>query len=314
MPVISIVIPLFNKEKEIQNTLESVLQQTFSNFEVLVINDGSTDGSEGKVLAFSDQRIKYIKTTNGGVSKARNTGIQLATAPLIAFLDADDLWLPNHLDDLIELQNDFPEAGLLIKNYKFVYAENHHIQPVFNGIDNPNFRGIVKDFFQASLNYRLAWTSAVAVPKSVFEQVGVFDEKITLGAGEDTDLWTRIALKYPVVFDSKISALYKTDASNRISHSQTLKRSFSKLNKFSDEEKSNPSLKLFMDRYRVEYAIRHKLAGDNETCTFYLKQVDKKNINTKTQLLLALPPFLLKPLYRLKKALEKRKLFISVYD
>lgn len=314
MSEISIVIPLYNKEKEIQNTLESVLQQSFPDFEVLVVNDGSTDSSESKVLAFSDKRIKYIKTENGGVSKARNIGIELATSPLVAFIDADDLWLVNHLDNLMTLHKDFPEAGLLIKNYKFVYAGNHQVQPVFNGIDSNNFRGIVDDFFYASLNFRMAWTSAVAVPKAVFKQVGVFDEEITLGAGEDTDMWIRIALKYPVAFDSKISALYKMDASNRISHSQTLKRNFSKLNKFSEEEKNNPSLKKFIDRYRVEYALKHKLAGDNETFKYYLNNADKKNINTKTKIILALPAFILRPMYRLKKVLEQKKLFISAYD
>lgn len=314
MPKFSIVIPLYNKENEIQHTLNSVLQQNFSDFEVLVINDGSTDNSGQKVLAFSDKRIKYLKTENGGVSKARNKGIALATSPLIAFLDADDIWLPGHLQDLNDLYENFPQAGLLIKNYTFVYADNHQISPVFNGINNENFRGIVQDFFYASLNYRMAWTSAVAVQKDVFTKVGVFDEQITLGAGEDTDMWTRIALHYPVAFDSRVSALYKLDASNRISHSQTLKRKFSKLDKFVKHEQNNPSLKKFIDRYRIEYALKHKLAGATETTEFYLKNVDKKNIQVKTKLLFAMPTSLLKFLYRLKKVLERKKVFISVYN
>lgn len=314
MPEISIVIPLYNKENEIENTLNSVLKQSFTNFEVIIINDGSTDKSESRVLAFSDNRIKYKKTENGGVSKARNKGIEMAVSPLIAFLDADDIWLPDHLFDLKKLYDDFPNAGLILKNYIFVYAGNHQVKPVFNGIDPDNFRGIVDDFFYASLNYRLAWTSAAAIPKEVFKKVGVFDEKITLGAGEDTDMWTRTALSYPVAFDSKISALYKMDASNRISHSKTLKRSFSKLNKFIDEEKQNPSLKKFIDRYRVDYAVKHKLAGDTKTFKYYINGVNKSNLNTKTKLILALPTAFLRLLYKLKKVLERKNILISAYD
>lgn len=313
MPAISVVIPLYNKEKEIQNTLQSVLQQTFNDFEIVIVNDGSTDQSEEKVLAISDKRIQYLATPNRGVSQARNTGIENATAPLIAFLDADDVWLHHHLEDLVALHSDFPEAGLLVKNYVFAYPKNLRVEPTFNEIDSQNFRGIVPDFFKSSMPNRLAWTSAVAVPKSVFDQVGTFDESITLGAGEDTDMWIRIALDFPVAFDAKISAIYKMDASNRISHSNTLKRNFSKLDKFTQEEKSNPSLKKYLDRYRLEYALKHKLAGDKKAFDYYYKAIDQNNIPFKTRALLMFPASVLRMLYKAKKGLEKEKVFLDIY-
>lgn len=314
MPQISVVIALYNKEKDIQHTLDSVLKQTFKDFEIVVIDDGSTDDSGKIVQSNLDSRICYVKTENNGVSKARNIGIQHSTAPLIAFLDADDLWLEHHLEDLVNLKMDFPEAGLLLKNYRFSFSENLLKKPVFDSIDNSNFRGIVPDFFKSSMPDRLAWTSAVAVPKKVFDQVGVFDENITLGAGEDSDMWIRIAVVFPVAFDAKPSAIYKMNASNRISHSKTLQRNFSKLDKFKVEEKKNPSLKKLLDRIRIVYAFKHKLAGDKESFNYYYKAIDKKNILFKTKILLKLPDPILKTLFNFKKKLERKNFHFDTYN
>src|SRR5699024_6424946 len=96
----SIVIPLYNKELSITNTLQSVLNQTFTDFEVVIVNDGSTDNSVEKVEAFNDPRIRLIHQANAGVSAARNKGIEEANYDWISFLDADDLWMENHLSIL----------------------------------------------------------------------------------------------------------------------------------------------------------------------------------------------------------------------
>ena len=103
MPFFSIIIPLYNKEKFIENTIQSALNQTFLDFELIVVNDGSTDGSLELVKAFKDQRIKIYSIRNDGVSKARNFGIQKASTNLIVLLDADDLWKSNHLEELYNL-------------------------------------------------------------------------------------------------------------------------------------------------------------------------------------------------------------------
>ena len=117
-PIFSIVIPLFNKEKEIQQTLESVLKQTFHDFEVIIINDGSTDKSEQIVNSFTDDRILLISTDNKGVSQARNFGINYANGEIIAFIDADDYWFPNHLEELVKLYYRFPNCGSYCSRYK----------------------------------------------------------------------------------------------------------------------------------------------------------------------------------------------------
>ena len=312
-PFFSIVIPLYNKENSIEKTLKSVFYQSFSDFEVIVINDGSTDKSDEKVKAFSDVRVRLISTENRGVSQARNLGLKEAKGTLIAFLDADDYWFPHHLENLYQLHKNFPNAGLLASNYQFYYSDKRIIQPLFDGIPTQKWSGIVPDFFKASMKYRLAWTSAVAVKKEVFESLGNFDENITLGAGEDTDMWIRIALNYPVAFDNEVSAYYQMETENRISLSRTLERRFSKLDKFTNKEQTNISLKKYLDLYRAEFALKHKLAGDVKSFHFYKNAIAEENLHWKTKLLFTTPTFILRILYFFKKKLEKLNIQTSVY-
>jgi glycosyltransferase involved in cell wall biosynthesis len=312
-PFFSIIIPLYNKEKAIEKTLKSVFHQSFTDYEVLVINDGSTDESEVKVKCFSDERLRLISTENKGVSQARNLGIKLAKGKLIAFLDADDYWFTTHLESLYQLHQNFPEAGLLATNYQFYYSEKKIIQPIFDELPTKKWYGIVPDFFYSSMKFRIAWTSAVAVPKIVLDDVGNFDETITLGAGEDTDLWIRIALKYPVAFDHEVSAYYQMETENRISLRKTLERKFSKLDKFSNEEQSNISLKKYLDLYRSEFALKHKLAGDLTGFQFYRNGIDHHNLHWKTKFLFLLPVDILQILYLFKKKLEQIGLSTNAY-
>lgn len=313
MPFFSIVIPLYNKENFVPNTIKSVLNQTFQDYEIIIVNDGSTDNSENVVLGFNDSKIRYFKTENKGVSQARNFGIEKAEGTLIAFLDADDYWFPYHLEDLLSLYQKYPEAGLFATNYEFYYSEKRIEKPYFLDIPSDFEHGIVRDFFKSSYVYRLAWTSAVAVPKSVAENSGGFDENITLGAGEDTDFWVRTALKYKTAFHNRISARYRMDGENRISHSDTLKRKFAKLDKFKEEEKTNFWLKKFLDLYRSEFALKFRLAGDKEQFLFYKNGLSLKNISSKTRFLLCLPAPVLRLLYKIKKLLENKGFSLSAY-
>jgi len=313
MPLFSVIIPLYNKENFIEATLKSALNQTFTDFEIIIINDGSTDKSVEKVLQFTDDRIQLFTTENQGVSQARNFGIKKASGEMIAFLDADDFWYSKHLANLVALYQLFPECGLFCTNYERFYNAKKIVKPHFLGVPNAPWKGIVSDFFYSSYVDRVAWTSAVAVPRTVFDEIGYFDPKITLGAGEDTHLWIRIALNFPVAFDSEISAQHVLSAENRISLSNTLKRSFAKLDEFKSEENVNPSLKKYLDLYRVEFAMKHKLAGDLKTFEYYIENVDPKNISFKTKILISFPVFVLKKLFSLKKYLERKNFHFSIY-
>lgn len=314
MPFFSVIIPLYNKENSIRNTLSSLLAQTFNDFEVIIVNDGSTDQSESKALEVNDARIRFFSTENSGVSKARNYGISKASGTLVAFLDADDYWFPNHLEHLSNLYKMFPDCGLYCTNYERFFNDDKIVKPKHIDIPSYPWKGIVKDFFKSSYIDRIAWTSAVAVPRAVLNEIGGFKTTITLGAGEDTDLWIRLALQHDVAFDNEISSRHVLDAENRISLEKTLRRSFAKLDEFKDEEKKNSSLKKYLDLHRVFFAIQHKLAGDTKTYNFYMQSVDKANIPLKAKVVIAMPTFLAQKLYAFKKYLERKNILVSIYD
>ena len=312
-PYFSIIIPVYNKENHIKATLESVLNQTFKDFEIIIVNDGSTDNSENKISQISDKRIHLHSIKNHGVSYARNYGISKATSDLIVFLDADDLWKPFHLEDLKSLYETFPNCGLYCKAYLKKH-NNVELVSKYNSIPKTkDWMGIVTDYFEASTINALAWTSAVMVPKKILDEIGVFDEKITLGAGEDTDLWIRIALKHQVAFYNKVSAIHNLVSDNRISHSDTNLRQFINLDKYETFAQFNISLKKYLDLNRYAIALQYKLVGNLEMNNHYLNQIDKKNLNWKQRLLISLNPFTLRLISKFKNQLLKFGIQLSSF-
>ena len=285
MPFFSIIIPLYNKEHFIVKTIQSALDQTFKDFEIIVVNDGSTDASLDAISVLKDSRIKIFTIKNQGVSHARNFGIEKANADYIAFLDADDLWLNNHLEQIKKLVEDFPNCGLYANAYVKKIGEIS-LEPHYINIPK-SWNGIVKDYFKSSLFSCIAWTSAVMIPKKILEGFNGFDEKITLGAGEDTDLWIKIALQHQIAFNSNVTAIYNLHADNRISNSNTNLRKFLDLDAYEEEAKNNASLKTYLDLNRFSIALQYKLVGNKEQMDFYLKNLDKDNLNAKQRFLLS---------------------------
>ncbi len=311
MPFFSIVIPLYNKDKSIANTIKSVLVQTFTAFEIIIINDGSTDAGLEVAKNIIDNRITLITTKNQGVSAARNLGIENSTGEVIAFLDADDYWYPNHLEQIFQLFKSFPNCGLYATNYEIFYNSKKIVTNSFIDIPNEPWQGIVTDFFKSSLVSRIALTSALAIKKTVLMDSNKFDTDINFG--EDLELWIRISSRLKVAFCNSISVRYFIDAPNRLSDSKIQNRKFAKLNQFLNEESNNPSMKCFLDLYRAEFAIKFKLANDIPTFQFYKNQIDLNNLSLKTRLILNLPTPILKVLYAFKKYLERKNILISIY-
>jgi len=312
-PYFSVIIPVYNKESHIKATLESVLNQTFQDFEIIIINDGSTDHSEDIILQITDNKIHLHTIKNHGVSYARNYGISKATSDLIVFLDADDFWEPFHLEDLKALYETLPNCGLYCKAYLKKF-NNTKIISKYKGIpQTKDWMGIINDYFEASSINAVAWTSAVMIPKNILDKVSGFDEKITHGAGEDTDLWIRIALQHPVAFYNKVSAIHNLDAENRISHSNTNVRQFINLDQYEDLAKSNKSLKKYLDLNRYAIVLQYKISGNYEKAQFYLKNINIKNLNRKQRILIYLSPFLLKIMSKIKRQLLKYGLKLSSF-
>ncbi|OBX27139.1 glycosyltransferase involved in cell wall biosynthesis [Gelidibacter algens] len=313
MPFFSIIIPLYNKERHIKATLESALAQTFQDYEIIVVNDGSTDGSKIVVDSIKDARIKLFNIQNQGVSHARNYGIKKANSELLVFLDADDLWKTNHLENLKTLFMSFPNCGLYAAAY-LQKKDNVYIPSIYNKILNTtSWMGIVENYFESCFINSIAWTSAVMVPKSTLEMVGNFNENITLGAGEDTDLWIRIALKYPVAFSNNATAIYNLHSDNRISNSNTNLRSFINLDVYEDEAKSDASLKKYLDLNRFSIAIQYKLVGNHEKAKLLIGKIHATNLNTKQRLLLKMNGAALRAALKVKNEFQNLGIPLSSF-
>lgn len=198
--MISVVIPLYNKEKQIAKTLQSVLKQTFQDFEIVIVNDGSTDNSVAAVESIKDSRIRIINQSNEGVSAARNHGIVEAKYDLIAFLDADDEWDVDYLETIYYLYKKYPESSIYGTSYRL--KNEVGITPiVLNKIFEDN-DGLLFNYFDvAVISSPPLWTSAVAVKKELILKIGGFP--VGVASGEDLITWARLAF-YGVIAYSKI--------------------------------------------------------------------------------------------------------------
>lgn len=197
LPLISIVMPLYNKEKEVDRALRSAISQTFADFELIVINDGSTDKGPDVVYKMRDERIRIIDQTHQGVSAARNRGISETNADLIAFLDADDEWKPDFLETILRLVNSFPEASVFAAGYTITLPDGSVRPALVRGLPELFSKGILMDYFGiACRSDPPLWTSAVAVRKKAIKSVGGFP--VGISAGEDLLTWARLAVKYKI--------------------------------------------------------------------------------------------------------------------
>ena len=211
----SVVIPLFNKERHIERAIRSAAAQTVPPTEIIVVDDGSTDASAGivKCLAEEIAGIRLIQQENGGVSRARNVGIQVAGSEYIAFLDADDEWFDDFLEEIEHLIWEFPEAGLYSTAYTAVGGDRDKIADQVGKIPGNSIHVQIHNYFKAGFRGSPVWTSATVVPKSTFEDVGMFIDGA--GRGQDLEMWGRISLRYDIAFSRKVCAAYHLDADNR---------------------------------------------------------------------------------------------------
>ncbi|MEJ2154764.1 MAG: glycosyltransferase [Desulfobacteraceae bacterium] len=187
-PTISVIIPTFNRCGYLGQAIDSVLNQTYPADELIVVDDGSTDGTSDLLAAYTD-RLTVIRQINQGVSAARNAGIRQSHGTYIALLDSDDYWLPEKLKEQHAFFDSHPDAVICqteetwIRNAKRINPKKRH----------QKFSGMI---FEKNLPLCLVSPSAVMIRKGLFEEVGLFDE--SLPACEDYDMWLRISWKYPI--------------------------------------------------------------------------------------------------------------------
>ena len=187
-PSVSVIVPTYNRAHMLKEAIDSVLAQTYQAFELIVVDDGSTDDTRRLLSSYGSHRINIVYQKNAGVSAARNRGIRSASGELIALLDSDDYWLPEKLAKQVDFFKSAPQA---------VICQTEEIW-IRNGIRvNPKqrHRKISGMIFKESLLLCLISPSSVMIRKSLLDEVGLFDEN--LKACEDYDLWLRITWKYP---------------------------------------------------------------------------------------------------------------------
>lgn len=212
MMFFSVVIPLYNKERHIVRTINSVLSQSFMPFEIIIVDDGSTDSSLNAISEFkSVDRVKIISQRNLGVSAARNRGVDESVGKYVVFLDADDEWFPWHLDELHAIIKDFPGCGIYSVAH-FIMQDGIKYYP--NTGFEKEFRGFVSDVFDAfGKGLALVNSSTACLSRVAFYRAGGFPVGIT--RGEDVYLWLKIAANDGLAHSARVCVQYNKDAENR---------------------------------------------------------------------------------------------------
>ncbi len=206
-PVVSVIITTHNRREFVQEAIESVLKQDFSDYEIIVVDDGSTDGTEKALRASKD--VTYCFQENRGVSGARNQGLEIARGKLISFLDSDDLWTPKKLKIQTEVMEKNPEINVTytdeiwIRNGSRVNPKNKHRK----------YSGLI---FEKCLPLCIISPSSVMLRREVFDKVGTFDEDLPVC--EDYDLWLRIAARFPILFINEKLIIKRGGHEGQLSH------------------------------------------------------------------------------------------------
>jgi glycosyltransferase involved in cell wall biosynthesis len=310
-PFFSVVIPLYNKAKFIEDTLKSVIGQTFEEFEIIIVDDGSTDTSLAIVSKIDDPRIIIMQQSNHGVSHARNKGIERAKGKYMALIDADDLWYPNHLEELYNTISQFPNADLICNGYEIDLGGNFIKKPSYN-MPKTTVPVLVHNFFSASLISGIAHSSAVAFTKESFEDLGRFN--VSFRSGQDTDLWIRFALKKTIAFNPAITACYNMAVGGSLSKSQLNWDRYNSIQLYGEESRKNSFLKKYLDKNRFSVAIRSRLNNDLELYNKLMDEIDLTNLNKKQEFLLKSPRIVVKLLYRFQKFLFKYQIYLTSHS
>ncbi len=295
----SIIMPLYNKASYVRKAVESVVGQTYRDWELIVVDDGSTDGGGDIVAAIADPRIRLVQQENAGVSAARNRGVAMAGAsasaplsreaalasPYICFLDADDWWESTFLEEMAGLIERHPDAGIYGTSYWIVKNGRRRQAPI----------GVDEGFTEGEINYCQVyartlcmplWTGAVCIPRTIFDETGGFPVGITLG--EDFLLWIRIVFKHKAVLLNKPLSNYNQDVDITYRGTHHLhppeRNMLWQLSEFEPQEKSNPDYKQLIDNLRTYSLLNHLLDRRyREAARTELAKVDWSKQPTRTR-------------------------------
>lgn len=204
IPLVSIIIPTFNRVDLLKETLISVLEQSFNDYEVIIADDGSSDSTYDLVKSFNDDRIVFLQLPHSGIpSVPRNRAIEIARGKYIAFLDSDDLWLPYKLESSLELLKRNSDVALVCSN-EYLYNGEKTTELLQKNISHDKII-----LFNDLIEGNIISSSTVVVHKEVLEEVGKFDESINFRAVEDYHLWLRLNWKYKIYYSNETLGYYR---------------------------------------------------------------------------------------------------------
>lgn len=218
-PLVSVIVPAYNHEKYITDCLRSVVEQSYKNLELIVLNDGSTDTTEELIKLFIEENsltnIRFISKKNEGVCKTLNKGLEIAKGKYVAFLASDDMWEPKKLEIQVDFMERNDNIGLVFSDAWFQkFNEKTHIKwsDYKTNMDRYFKNGIQNaDMYFLLLTRPIIPALTVMVRKQIFDEIGGFDEALVY---EDDDMWLRIALKYPLAYINEPLACYRMHDSN----------------------------------------------------------------------------------------------------
>ena len=216
IPRISVIVPLYNKVREVQRSIISIFNQTVQEYELLIIDGGSTDGSLEVISPYlEDDRVKLIHQKSKGLPAARNEAIQQAKGELIAFLDADDEWHPDFLETIIRLYKKYPGAGIYATAYERCAISYCKPSPV-KGLPK-SWEGYLDSWFNVYIEsgFPPFCPCSVALHRDVFSKAGYFNPESRMS--EDVEMWVKVAYHCPIVFTTEIHARYHLFADNKMS-------------------------------------------------------------------------------------------------
>lgn len=297
-PRFSIIVPLYNKANYVRKALESIVNQTFQDYEVIIVNDGSTDNSldvaekffehiddrwiDDRCTSIDDRKIDnrwtIITQENAGVAVTRNNGVEKSKGEYVCFLDADDWWEPNFLEEMDRLIKEYPDAGLYATNFVYYKPGKTHVEHTNLKTGYINYPEVY-----ARTGSMPVWTGAACMPRKVFDEMGGFPVGIKLG--EDFLLWAKTALEYPVVFCEKPLAYYNNDVpaslrATRNLHAPQYHKLFNlaelenAINQLSNEEQKDLWHAL-LDKHRVQEMLDYWLSDEyHDIATIELSKVD----------------------------------------
>lgn len=281
----SVIIPTYNRLELLKRAIDSVLNQTFGEFEIIVVDDCSSDDTWEWLNSQQNKKVSFYKNdTNKGLSYNRNFAVSKSKGEFIALLDDDDFWYENHLEELNKLTEAYPDSALFCNSYIIDYGDKL-VEPIH---DNKYLENGVSNFsnFKCFKNTNaLCAPSTICIKRNVFLDLKGFNEDTTVL--EDVEFYARIGILYPIVSNRKITVVYSQNTGDHLSLNHVHKKKLPDLSVFKKEEEKSPFLKEWLDSIRFQIGLKFLEASDKR-CMNYFNNIAPSNLSLSKRLFVKL--------------------------